>query len=92
MGAKEHLKKFINEQQYNYNSKSGLNFKMLESADIVVRVVVNVFNEGFWNRDICRVLYEFEDGRLYIKRLEDGHEGIVSKQQVKYPKWEEYEF
>ncbi|ADO59640.1 hypothetical protein [Paenibacillus polymyxa] len=66
--------------------------KMLEQIDLIVKVKVNIHEVGFLNRDICRVLAHLDNGNLYIKRLEDGHKGIVSKVQVSFPKWENYSF
>ncbi|WCF11676.1 hypothetical protein NDS46_30480 (plasmid) [Paenibacillus thiaminolyticus] len=68
------------------------NGKMLKEIDLIVKVNINVYKEGFLNRDICRVVAQLDNGALYIKRLEDGHKGIVSKEQVSFPKWERYSF
>lgn len=80
----------------NYPSESipelQMNGKMMEQIDLIVRVNINIHEIGFLNRDVCRVIAHLNDGNIYIKRLEDGHKGIVSKNQVSLPKWERYSF
>jgi len=65
--------------------------KYLKDIDIIVKVNINNFNTGFLNRDICRVIGETVDGKIVLQRLEDGHTGIVEKEQIKLPVWEKYD-
>jgi len=65
--------------------------KYLENIDLIIKVNVNVFNVGFCNRDICRIVGETIDSKLIVKRLEDGKIGIVEKNKVSLPVWEKYD-
>ena len=65
--------------------------KYLENIDLIVRININNFDAGLWNRDICRVIGETFDGKIVLRRLEDGHTGIVEKEQIKLPVWEKYD-
>jgi len=65
--------------------------KYLENIDLIIKVNVDVFNAGFSNRDICRIIGETIDDKLVVKRLEDGKVGIVEKNKVSLPVWEKYD-
>jgi len=65
--------------------------KYLENIDLIIKVNVNVFNVGFCNRDICRIIGETIDDKLVVKRLEDDKVGIIEKSKVSLPVWEKYD-
>ena len=65
--------------------------KYLENIDIIIKININVFDAGFSNRDICRIIGETIDDKLVVKRLEDGKIGIVEKNKVSFPIWERYD-
>ncbi len=64
--------------------------KIIDGIDLIVKVNINIYDAELMNRDICRVVAHVDDGRLIVKRLEDGHVGIVGKDQVSYSDWVEY--
>lgn len=66
--------------------------KHLESLHLIVQVKINVFESGFFNGDICTVMYEGEDGRLVIKRFKDGYIDMIDKKQLSFPTWGAYPF
>ena len=61
--------------------------KYLENIDLIVRINRNNFDAGLWNRDICRVVGETNDGKIVVKQLETGAMCIVDKSQVDLPMW-----
>lgn len=91
--SKNRTKEFIDKQplmpiQFQGRSIIG---KWIEGADIIVRVSINLYDQGFLNRDICRVLAELDYENMLIKRLEDGHEGIIEKKFLELPVWKSYD-
>jgi len=92
---KEKIKEYIM-MQPNYINIINVNGEMikgkyLKNIDIIVKININVFDVGFSNRDICRIIGETIDNKLVVKRLEDGKIGIVDKKQVSLPIWERYD-
>jgi len=65
--------------------------KYLENIDLIVKINVNIFNVGFCNRDICRIVGETIDGKIVVKRLEDGKIEIIEKNKISLPVWEKYD-
>jgi len=65
--------------------------KYLKNIDLIVRINVNIYQYGLFNRDICRVVGEAIDGNIVVEKLEDSHVGIVEKRQVDLPMWLEYD-
>ena len=66
--------------------------KNFSNIHLAVKISRNLFNEGFWNMDICYVLGETRDEKLVVQRIDDQHIGIVDKKDVRYPEWKQYEF
>jgi hypothetical protein len=68
--------------------------KLLQPLHIIVKVHINVHDQGLLNGDVCTVLGEIVDtGELIVERLEDSFRGIVNKIQVSIPeKWVAYPF
>ena len=65
--------------------------KYLEDIDLIVRVNINIHKVGLFNRDICKVIGETIDGKIIVKKLEDGIIRIIEKRQVDLPMWLEYD-
>ena len=65
--------------------------KYLENIDLIVRININNFDAGLWNRDICRVVGETINGKIIVRNLENGIVGIVEKRKVDLPMWLEYD-
>jgi len=95
MTLKNKIKNYINNQP-NYINIINVNGKMikgkyLENIDLIIKVNINVFDAGFSNRDICRIIGETIDNKIVVKRLKDGKVGIVEKSKVSLPVWEKYD-
>ena len=88
---RKHIDKQSNESIINVNGREIIG-KYLEDIDLIVRMNSNVYSFGFLNcRDICRVIGETLEGKIIVKRLEDGHVGIVVKEKLDLPMWLEYD-
>jgi hypothetical protein len=81
---------YVNERPLEFIPELNMTGKILKQMDLTVKININIHDQGFLNRDICRIIAKLSDGKLYIKRLEDGHKGIVSQEQVYFPTWERY--
>lgn len=66
--------------------------RMLESLNLIVRIAINIPSEMFLNGDICRVIGILEDDRVVVKNLEDERVGIVEKNQILIPLWDDFPF
>lgn len=66
--------------------------KILRGLYLVVKMNINLYEVGFLNGDVCLVLGETDDDKLVLKRIEDGKEGIVNKDQVSSADWIPYKF
>lgn len=66
--------------------------KILDRLYLTVKTNINIYEVGFSNGDVCKVLGETNEGKLVIKRIEDGKEGIVHKNQVNSAEWVVYKF
>ena len=64
--------------------------KYLENIDLIIKVNINVFDTGFCNRDICRIIGETIDGKLVVKRLEDYKIGVIETSKLTLLVWEKY--
>ncbi len=62
----------------------------ISGAHIVVKVIMNLFNPGFFNMDICEVIAELPNNQILIKRQTDNHMDIVDRKYVEIPIWQPY--
>jgi len=91
---KNKIKNYINKQPICPNiaiiNGERIQGKYLENIDLIVKINTNVFDAGFCNRDICRIIGETIDGKLVVKRLEDYKIGVIETSKLTLLVWEKY--
>lgn len=72
--------------------ESYVKVKWLKGLNITAKVSKNLYNEEFFNGDICEVLAELNNDYLWISRVADDHQKLVEKKYLKIAAWEACDF